>query len=49
LYRGEYPFKGRNLKELYHRILNKPIEDEDLPHFIRKMLEKDKEKRITIY
>jgi serine/threonine protein kinase len=49
LFKGRYPFEGKNLKELYYNILTKDLEeDPDVPEYIVKMLIKDKKKRITL-
>ena len=45
---GRYPFVGKNLKNLYYNILTNPVEDDDVPDFVKKMLEKDRKKRISL-
>ena len=44
LHRGEFPFKGRTIKELYHSILEETVST-DLPEFIQNLLIKDPQKR----
>lgn len=49
LFKGRYPFEGKNIKELYYNILTKDIdEDPDIPDYIAKMLIKDRKKRISL-
>ena len=43
---GNYPFRGKNIKELYNRILTEKVEG--VPEFVLKMLEKDQLKRISL-
>jgi hypothetical protein len=45
---GRFPFRGKNIKELYFNILFSPLEEADIPPFIPQLLEKDKSKRMTL-